>query len=217
MSSAVLFGIAVTVVVMIALVVWRTRRERAREAEVSQWAASRGWTVTPRPGDIEWTSRLPGNNRRGVSLILSGTVYGWPVRVAEYSCTTSSSGPDGASNSTTHRYVVTAVRLAAWYEPIAVESRGGISRLGHAIFGDNAAATGHADVDRQFRVQTKDPAISHGMVGPALIAEHLAGQIPTWSLAGQDLLAWQKGRISDPSRIEALAAGLIRVATLIGR
>jgi hypothetical protein len=214
------FFIALTVVVvivLIALTVWRARQERAREAEISQWAASRGWTVTPKAGAIEWTSRLPGTNRRGVSLILSGTVSGWPVRVAEYSyTTTSSSGPDGASSSTTHRYVVTAVRLAAWYAPVAVQPRGGISRLGKAIFGDNAAATGHPDFDRQVRVDTKDPATSHALVGPALIAEHLAGQIPAWSLAGQDLFAWQEGKITDPSRIEPPAAGLIRVATLIG-
>lgn len=211
MNSTVLFAIAATVVVLIALVVWRARQERAREAEISQWAVSRGWTVTPRPGAIEWTSRLPGSNRRGVSLILSGTVAGWPVCVAEYSYTTSSE-----DSTTTHRYIVTAARLAASYAPVAVQSRGGISRLGQAIFGDNAAATGDADFDRQFRVQTKDPATSRGVVGPALIAEHLAGQIPAWSLAGQDLLAWQQGKIGDPSRIEALAAGLIRVATLIG-
>jgi hypothetical protein len=211
MTSTVVFGIALTVVVLIALVVWRARRERVREAEISQWAASRGWTFTPRPGDIDWTSRLPGNNRRGVSLILSGTVYGWPVRVAEYSYTTSSE-----DSTTTHRYLVTAVRLAAWYEPVAVQSRGGISRLGKAIFGDNAAATGNADFDRQFRVKTKDPATSHALLGPALIAEHLVGQIPAWSLAGPDLLAWQEGKIGDPSRIEALAAGLVRVATLLG-
>jgi hypothetical protein len=211
MSSTVLVGIVLTVVVVIALVVWRARRERARKAKISQWAASRGWTVTPRPGDIEWTSRLPGNNRRGVSLILSGNVDGWPVCVAEYSYTTSSD-----DSTTTHRYVVTAVRLAAWYEPVAVQSRGGISRLGKAIFGDNAAATGNADFDRQFRVKTRDPATSHALLGPAFIAEHLAGQIPAWSLAGQDLLAWQEGKIGDPSRIEAVAAGLVRVATLIG-
>ena len=88
---------------------------------------------------------------------------------------------------------------------------------GQAIFGENAAATGHPDFDRQFRVKTKDLATSCALLGPALIAEHLTGQIPAWSLAGQDLLAWQEGKISDPSRIEALrAAGLVRVATLIG-
>jgi hypothetical protein len=212
MTPTLGFSIAAfTAVVLIALAVWRARRERARKAEISQWAVSRGWTVTPRPGVLEWTSRLPGTNRGGVSLIVSGTVNGWPVRVAEYSYTTSSE-----DSTTTHRYVVTAVLLAAWYEPVAVQSRGGISRLGKAIFGDNAAATGHEDFDRQFRVKTTDLATSRALLGPALIAEHLAGQIPAWSLAGQDLLAWQEGKIGDASRIEGLAAGLVRVATLMG-
>lgn len=81
-------------------------------------------------------------------------------------------------STTTHRYVVTAVRLAAWYEPVAVQSRGRTSRLGKAIFGDNAAATGHADFDRQFQVKTKDLPTGRALLGPALIAEHFAGQIP---------------------------------------
>jgi hypothetical protein len=58
----------------------------------------------------------------------------------------------------------------------------------------------------------KDPA-SRALVGPALIAEHLAGRIPAWSLAGQDLLAWQQGTLTDPSRVEALLAALIRPLT----
>ena len=208
--------IAVAVVGVIALIVllavFVARRERERQARISHWAVSRGWTVTPRPGTIEWTSRLPGGNRRGVSLALSGNVYGWPVCVAEYSYTTSSG--DG---TTTHRYIVSALRLTVSYPPVEVQPRGGISRLGQAIFGDNGAATGHEEFDRHFRVCTKDPATSRALVGPALITEHLAGRIPAWSLAGQDLLAWQQGKIDDPSRIEALAAGLIHVATLIGR
>jgi len=49
-------------------------------------------------------------------------------------------------------------------------------------------------------VRAEDPAAGRGVVGPA----------------GHDLLAWQQGKIGDPSRIDALAAGLVRVATLLG-
>ncbi|MGB6205668.1 hypothetical protein [Mycobacterium sp.] len=217
MKTTVLLLVAIFVVAFVVLIVLMARqRERARQAQIAQWAASRGWTVTLRPGPIEWCSRLPGRNRRGVSQILSGTVDRWPVSVAEYSYTTTTSTGDGGTTTTTHHFIVTVVRLASSYAPVAVQPRGGISRMGRALVGDNAASTGDEDFDRQFRVKTQDPA-SRALVGPTLIAEHLAGRIPAWSLAGQDLLAWQQGRLTDPTRIEALTAGLVRVASLIGR
>jgi hypothetical protein len=153
-----------------------------------------------------------------VSLILAATAYGRPVCVAEYSYTTESmTDSRGNRSTTTHHLIVTVVRLAASYAPVAVQPRGALSRLGRTIFGDNAASTGHQDFDRQFRVQTKDPATSRALVGPALIAEHLAGRIPAWSVAGHDLVAWQPGHIDDPSQVETLAAQLVRVADLLGR
>jgi hypothetical protein len=206
----VALGCAALLVLVVLLIVFSVRRERQRQARIRQWAA--------KPGAVEWASRLPGNTRRGVSLILSGTAYGWPVSVAEYSYTTESmSDSSGNRSTTTHHLIVTVVRLAVPYPPVAVQPRGALSRLGRAIFGDKAASTGHDDFDRQFRVQTKDPAASRALVGPALITEHLAGRVPAWSLAGQDLLTWQQGRIDDPSHVESLAAQLVRVAGLLGR
>jgi hypothetical protein len=94
---------------------------------------------------------------------------------------------------------------------------GALSRLGRSMFGDNAAATGHAAFDRQFRVQTRHPALAHSLLGPALITEHLAGRVPEWSLADRDLLTWQYGYISSPDQIVTFAAPLVRVAQLLGR
>jgi hypothetical protein len=208
--------IALTVLVVL-LHVYRAQKERARQARISQWAASHGWTVTLRPRALEWCNQLPGHDRRGVSLILSGNVSGWPVSVADYSyVTTSSTGPDGATTRTRHRFIVTAVRLPGPYKPIAVQSRKGLSRVGRAIFGDGAAATGNEGFDRRFRVQTKDPATSRALIGPTLISEHLAERIPEWNLAGQNLLTWQSGKIEDPSCIQPLADRLVYVATLFG-
>jgi hypothetical protein len=162
-------------------------------------------------------ARLPGRNRRGVSLLISGVVSGRPVSVAEYSYRTSSRNSDGTDSTTTHHYIVTGVRLDTQYAPIAVVSRGALSRLGRNVFGDNAAATGHDGFDREFRVDTKDPALARTLLGPALIAEHLADRVPDWSLAGLDLLTWQPGQIKDPDQIATLAARLVRVTELMGR
>jgi hypothetical protein len=50
-----------------------------------------------------------------------------------------------------------------------------------------------------------------------LIAEHVAGRVPGWSLADRDLLTWRSGQIRSPDQIGMLAAPLVRVAQLLGR
>jgi hypothetical protein len=84
------------------------------------------------------------------------------------------------------------------------------------MFGDNATATGHDAFDQQFRVHTPNPELARTLIGPTLIAEHLADRVPAWSLTGHHLLTWQTGRISDPDHIAMLAKPLVRVAKLLG-
>jgi hypothetical protein len=166
--------------------------------------------------------RLPGHSQRGVSLMVSGRYHGQLVSVAEYFYTTESESmadSQGRRSTTTtvHHLIVTAVRLNRSYPPLAVQPRGALSRLGRSMFGDNAAATGHAAFDRRFRVRTRHPALAHSLLGPALITEHLAGRVPEWSLAERDLLTWQSGQIKSPDQIVTFAAPLVRVAQLLGR
>ncbi|MFJ2029059.1 hypothetical protein [Streptosporangium sp. NPDC087985] len=227
---AALGGVAL-ITLIVTLIVVGARAERKRQERIRQWAAGHGWTVTQRPtgdwgighgaakrpGPSDWAARLPGRNRRGVSLLVSGVVSGRLVGVAEYSYETRSSNSDGSSSTMTHRYIVTAVRLDAQYPPITVVPRGALSRLGRTVFGNNAASTGHNVFDQQFRVDTRNPALARALLSPALIAEHLAGRIPAWSLAGPDLLAWQPGWIKDPDQIATLVTPLMRVAELLGR
>lgn len=223
--------VALIITLIITLITAVVRAERKRQERIRQWAAHHGWTVQKWPtgdwgmgygtakrrGSSSWAARLPGKNRHGVSLLVSGVVSGRLVGVAEYSYETTSSDSDGSSSKTTHHYIVTAVRLDALYPPIAVVPRGALSRLGRTMFGDNAAATGHEAFDRQFRVDTKDPALARALLGPALIGEHLAGRVSAWSLAGSDLLAWRPGSIKDPDQIAALVIPLVRVAEFLGR
>jgi hypothetical protein len=208
-------GCVLLVALVVVLVVVSARRERERLRRVRAWAGRHGWTVVPVPA-VDWP-QLPGSRRRRVSLLLSGTVGGWPVAVAEYSYETESmADSDGRRSTTTHRLVVTAVRLPVRHAAVAVEPRGAVSRLGRRLFGDGSAATGDEAFDRRFRVRAADPAAARWLVGPALIAEHLAGRVPTWSLAGTELLSWRPGQLDDPEAVPPLAAGLVRVANLLG-
>jgi hypothetical protein len=217
--SGLVFGFVLVIVILFMLGPLLLDRSGSKRVErIRQWAAGRGWTVTERPA-VEWAVRLPGEklpgeNRRGVSLLVSGMVDGWAVGVADYSYEEQTN--DGP---VTYHFVVTSVRLDEPYPPLAVRPRGALarSRLGRAVFGADATATGHEAFDRKFRVQIEDPAPARTLLGPKLIAEHLAGRAPAWSLDGQDLLTWQAGRIKDPDQIPALASRLVRVAELLGR
>ncbi len=64
-----------------------------------QWAARYGWAYVERPA-TDWPARLPGHNRRGVSLVVSGVVDRYPVSVADYSYTQTSTSTTGSSVST---------------------------------------------------------------------------------------------------------------------
>ena len=222
--ALIVVAFVILVGLIVVAVVASVRHERQRREALRQWAASSGWTHAERPA-TDWGSRLPGRNRRGVSLALSGVVGGYPVTVADYSYTeTRTSTTHGAggtasssTRSTVHHFVVVVVRLPRPGPPIEVQPRHGLSKLGRAIFGDRATAIGYEPFDRAFRITAKDPAVVRQLVGPLLAGEHVAGQVPQWSLHGAELLTYQRGRLGDPALIPGLAAPLVRVATLLGR
>lgn len=216
MESVVLGGICAIAVALAGLVILalivRGRGQRRRHEELARWAAAHGWTVTPNP-TVDWGARLPGGNRKGISLALSAVVNGRPVSVGEYSYTEThitGGGADGATTTTshTHRFVVAVVRLNQSYQPVAVRPRSALSKL--AVRGDER-------FDRQFTVEAADPAYARRLIGPALAAEHVAGTVPPWSLHGTELLAYRKGRLDAPDQIPGLVSPLIRVADLLGR
>jgi hypothetical protein len=217
-------GCAVLVVLIVVGIVVSVRRDRQRRAALQHWAAQHGWTYTDKP-KVEWARRLPGTRSRGVMLMLSGVLDGYPVSVADYyyqteSTSTTSNASGGTSTSTsttTHYLIVVVVRLGRPGPTVGVAPRHGLSKLGRAMFGDGKTALGHEQFDRAFKVSTKDPAAGRQLVGPLLAAEHLAGRVPAWSLHGADLLSYRQGQLKDPARIVELARPVIRVATLLGR
>jgi hypothetical protein len=217
-------GCVLLIVLIVVAIVVSARQERKRREALRAWAGRHGWTYVERPA-TDWPSRLPGRNRRGVSLVLSGVMGGYPVSVADYSYTTTSTStshgasgsPSTSTSSTTYHYVVVVVRLPRPGPSVEVQPRHGLSKLGRAIFGEAKTALGYEPFDRAFRISAKDPAAARRLVGPSLAGQHLAGQVPPWSLYGVELLTYQRGRLGDPARIPGLVAPLVRVATLLGR
>jgi hypothetical protein len=214
-------AIVVLLGALIAISVRRSRHDRERWAFLLHQAHQQGWIISHHP-HVDWTARLPGQNSGGVSVAISGIVDGRPVAAAEYSYTTSSVtmvSNSPVATSQTHEFVVFIV----WMPPeqrhlsVQVERRTGVSKLGRQIFGDSPSATGHDEFDHKFKIVSQPPELARRLVGPALIAEHLAGHVPTWSLHNGTLLTYMPGRLQDPTAIPALTAPLARVAALLGR
>jgi hypothetical protein len=220
------FAVAAGFAVLVVLVVLAARRgmrlERERQQRLAAWAQHHEWTYAQRPrGEWPWMRRLPGSTGRRVSLVLSGTFEGYPVTVAEYSYTTSSSGTDASGNSTssstTHRLTVAVVRLPEAYPPVEVASRSAASRLARSLFGEGQVSTGDREFDRRLRIKSPDPATARALVGPALISAHLAERVPAWSLDGDELVTYRQGLLPEPDDVSPLVAPLVEVARLLHR
>ena len=210
------FGAAVALIVVTAVVA--ARRERERREALRIWAKRHAWQVVEKP-QVDWGRRMPGGNRRGVSLALFGTLGGRPVAVGDYSYTTTSSSTDANGNTqtttTTHHYVAVVVRLRMPRPSVAVHRRGGGSKLWRSMFGDRSTAVGIEAFDRAYRVNAQDSSLVRAVIGGPLIAEHVAGRVPDWSVEGNELLTFVQGRIGVPERIPAQVGPLLRVAELI--
>jgi hypothetical protein len=207
--SAFVFVVIVVILGSIALAAFVARRERARREVLTDWATAHGWQTQLRP-QLGFERRLPGRNRRGVSLAMSGLIDDRPVTVAEYSYTTTSN-----RTRTTHRYVIAVVQLREPRPSIGVYRRGALSKFGRALFGDRSTAIGYEPFDRDFRVTAEHPGDVPSVLGADLVHAHIDGQLPDWSLVGTELLTFRPGRIDDPASIPDQVLPLLRVADLL--
>ena len=225
MEQAVLVGAALFCVLVIGLVTLATiaarRRERRRDERLREWAAANGWTVTQRPA-VDWGRRLPGGNRGGIGVTLSGVVRGRRLSVAEYAVTETqtTSAPDGvggtttSTTTTTHHYTVVVALLTRPMPETAVTARPGLSRLARTLTRAGENATGHPGFDRAFRVRTTDPAAVRVWCTGTLVDAHLGGRVPPWSVHGVELLTYQPGRL-DPATITRHTDPVVHLAALL--
>ncbi|MGI5245900.1 hypothetical protein [Dactylosporangium sp. CA-139066] len=221
MDSSVVLGmggcLGAFLVLAIVAAVLGHRKERRRVEALQYWAVRNRWQYQPRP-DVDWWQRMPGRNKRGVEFALSGTVGGRAVAVAEYTYTTTSTtgvGDSASTTTSTHHYVLYVVRLRRSWPSIAVQYRGAMSRFGRALFGDRATAIGYEPFDSAYRISADQPEAARAVFGRELVAEHVAGRLPEWSLYGDQLLTYETGRIADPDAIPGRLGSLVRVADLI--
>ncbi|MVU81446.1 hypothetical protein GPX89_29920 [Nocardia sp. ET3-3] len=204
-------------VLLIVLIPLSIARERERKARIQSWAAAHGWMFHERAG-AAWTRQLPGGNRHGIGVTVTGPMGGRWVRVSEYSYR-SSSGSGESETTTTHHFIVVTVQLDRPHPPLAVRNRGLMSQFGRALFGDKPTATDDVLFDAKYRIDAADPAHAKAMVSPALVAAHIARTVPLWSLHGNELLTYTAvpGPLRDPLQIPWYAGRLLQVADLLGQ
>ncbi|MEV4642599.1 hypothetical protein AB0J80_35170 [Actinoplanes sp. NPDC049548] len=219
-AGGLLACLAVPVAAVVLAVVVGRRRERERREALQTWAAAAGWTLVSDPA-VDWSDRLPGRNRRGVTLALTGPLWGRRASVADYSYTETSttSTPDGqggtthGTKSTTHHFTVLVVHLDRPSQYLGIQPRGTLSKWGRALFGAGAEL-GHERFDKDFRV-VGEPGASPYPLSAALLAAHVDGAVPAWTLQGTDLMTCTPGRLKDPASIPQLLGSLYRVADLL--
>jgi hypothetical protein len=89
--------------------------------------------------------------------------------------------------------------------------------LGHQPFDDKfCVVTKHPLRDYPGNNAVQDRKLAQRLLGPTLVAEHVAGRVPIWSVAGYDLISWRTGKI-EPEKITADVSALVCVADLLGR
>jgi hypothetical protein len=209
-------GVALLAVVGVVLLTVRARRRaRRRRAALRRWADANGWVVASDPV-VDWGSRLPGGDTHGVSVALSGSMSGRPVGVGEYAFTESATirRPDGGHGTrrSTHEYVVVVVRLDPPSAYLGVQPCEVLARWGRTVLGVGSPI-GDGRFDERLRI-VGDPAVAAYRLPDALVAAHVDGTVPPWTLYGSELMTWYPGRI-DPARVREAVEPLLRVADLL--
>jgi hypothetical protein len=162
-----------------------------RWAQLRAWAHANAWTIVAKPV-VDWGARLPGGNKHGVTLALTGSVGGRRTSVGEYSFEESVTTRAGTT-ITTHEYVVLVLHLDRPSGYLGVLPCEVLERWGRSLLGVGAPLGDDAFDDRHRVVG--DPATAAYELPGELVAAHIAGAVPPWTLYGTELVTWYPGRI----------------------
>jgi hypothetical protein len=162
-----------------------------RRAQLREWARANAWTLVAKPV-VDWGARLPGGDKHGVTLALSGAVDGRRTSIGEYSFDEAVTTAAGTT-TVTHEYVVLVLHLDRPSGYLGVLPCEVLDRWGRTLLGVGAPI-GDEDFDDRHRV-VGDPARAAYTVPAELVAAHVAGLVPPWTLYGTELVTWLPGRI----------------------
>jgi hypothetical protein len=224
------------------MALWRT--DRQNEAMLEQWAVQNRWGIS-RNASLPFEVGGPDDGQGSATILLHTTVNGRPVAVADYWYRRwhNSWDSEAAAHRQMIRRTVTTVRLPRSYPRMSVKVRTGgggwgafnavMCAIGRAsdpvgsALGDlqqrilgpktTGVSVGYAPFDDEFEIQAGDPDLARRLIGRALVDEHVAGRVPTWTVQGSDLYTLQGSSPIVPEEIPGTLSSLLRVADLLGR
>lgn len=198
----------VVVVVVVALVggllyLSYLQNKKRREA-IANWAATRGWTYTPR--DDSWVGRWSGTpfdqgHSRKAQNVLTGTFAERRVVVFDYEYRVTQHGADNHSSETTYRYSVYAMALPCPLPRVSVGPEGLFSKVARAV-GVHDIELESEEFNRAFRVAAADRKLAYDLL-PARNMELLLTQPKiNFRTEGDTLLCFDNRRL-DLALVEA--------------
>jgi hypothetical protein len=200
-----LFGLVVTVVAIAAYLSYEAEQKRRRLLQ--GYAQSSGWTYTAR--DDSWSERFEGTpfgqgDHRRVENILAGR-YGARDMVAfDYSFQTHSTDGKGNRTTTTHRSMVTALRLPAYLPELELSPESVLTRVANAVgFADVELES--EDFNRRYRVSARDTKFAYDVLNPRTMTALLARRPLHLRIRGADALCWANGRLRPAELLEHLS------------
>ncbi|MEV5747573.1 hypothetical protein AB0L00_07110 [Actinoallomurus sp. NPDC052308] len=210
---AFLIIIILMLLLAVGIQVVRGAAQRGKTKELAAWAASNGWSFEEGDVRAEWRDRVPGLPGFAVRRMVSGTVDGFPVTIADAMYVTSRAGE---GRRVIHDLVILCVRLPGPGPETRVEARGAVSNALRTVGLKHQASieTGDADFDRRFAVVTDDPEWAARLFSPELIEAISADDVRSWTLHGDELLMVKK----EPFvvyEVDRHATDIVRMAKLI--
>jgi hypothetical protein len=190
------------------VLIWQ--EDRARVAGLEKWALANDWRFVRHPA-VDWPGRVREHSTDRLKFALYGLVDGRAVAIAE--CDFSS-----ASNTSEPRTDPVVLLMAELRQPaqtVAVHRRTAWEQSDRRRALDRPTFVGVEAFDHEYRIVAPDPRAARAVVGPALIAEHVAGTLPDWSVQGREVLTCRPGQIGVFIGIPGQFTSVMRVADLI--
>jgi hypothetical protein len=205
--SAIVIAIFLVAGVVLILLVWQY--DQARKSGLRKWALANDWRYVRRPA-IDWSGRVRDGFTGPVAFALYGVVAGRPVAIAE--CFLSK---QNSAKQEPEPFVLLMAGLREPVPAVAVHRRLDWERTERRLALDRPTFVGDDVFDQEYRVVAPDSAAARAVVGPALIAAHVAGKLPDWSVRGTEVLTYRAGDVGMFTSIPNQFTSVMLIADLI--
>jgi hypothetical protein len=195
-------GLAVVVFVLVAA--GRALAEASAQRALTRWSARTGWSPVVGRTVWPWTAQQGAADAVTVGSAVGGTAGGFAIVVGQVSWT--HDGLGGSVESSTGRGIFAVVRLPGPYPSTSVQRR-------------REAGWPEPEKDaffRRFRIILTELDLADRLRAPALREAHLAGRVPPWTIAGDELYSViTTRRLLRPGPVAALTGQMLLLLRLL--